>query len=673
MTFQYALRFESGERRGEVVPVAIVGAQGGAFTIGRKPGNSLQVTDPSVSGRHAELEVRGEVLAIRDLDSTNGTEVGGRRVRQAELGLGDHFTLGKVEFAVLDEAGRGAGSGPALELEMSEPEDPAGLSQTRIQPREDGFEITEADLARSRRTSKLGPLALVGLAALAGGAYYWSTTRAGDDDGGPKVARPIEAPAGHMLSGYSFENADGWLFDDSTGEPFTRVGGASNTGRRGARVELVGGATALLESEPVRVSSPVRVSAWMRPEAGIEGRLGLRFHGSETLPRLEVWSDAARVGEDFAELAMAAAPPPGYSQVSVLLRGTSTAAEPAEDDEDPPYAELDIDDVALVPDGEAPLVHSQDSWRVLSTIRQDSAARSFAIASLDRTLVPSLLVREAAGALGTAALTASTDGADVVLRPASAGVLELLVHRDLVGMGLATISGVGSASYAGHGPSFDAAGATSVLAGANANLVRLALPSARDVSGRASGDDVVVRFDVAAGEELRLQLDFGEERTLAQRLARRADEERSGGRSGDALRTWSELLSDVPFDTALVQRASTARSEIVEGGRRELKALAGEVERARFFGLEPLYREKLARAQEIRARFRGSEVETQGAALVTEIEGELSALGSNTAAAENTRLEGIAGALRDAGSVGLAGRVDTYRQRESGGDDTTDR
>ena len=38
--------------------MTLVDAQGGAFTIGRKPGNSLQVTDASVSGRHAELRNR---------------------------------------------------------------------------------------------------------------------------------------------------------------------------------------------------------------------------------------------------------------------------------------------------------------------------------------------------------------------------------------------------------------------------------------------------------------------------------------------------------------------------------------------------------------------------------------------------------------------------------------
>ena len=47
----------------------------------------------------------------------------------------------------------------------------------------------------------------------------------------------------------------------------------------------------------------------------------------------------------------------------------------------------------------------------------------------------------------------------------------------------------------------------------------------------------------------------------------------------------------------------------------ELVGVGGaEVERASFFGLEDLYREKLARAEELRTRFRGSDVETASAA-----------------------------------------------------------
>ena len=74
---QYALRFESGERRGELVPLAGALGPGQAFTIGRKPGNALQVTDPSVSGRHAELELAAE----------SGTPVEGTFSKAVKAGL----------------------------------------------------------------------------------------------------------------------------------------------------------------------------------------------------------------------------------------------------------------------------------------------------------------------------------------------------------------------------------------------------------------------------------------------------------------------------------------------------------------------------------------------------------------------------------------------------------
>lgn len=669
MSFQFALRFESGERRGEVVPVAIADAQGGVFTIGRRPGNSLQVTDPSVSGSHAEIELAGGGLQIRDLGSTNGTEVGGRRVKQAELGHGQQFVLGKVEFSVIDRAAGAADDvgGPALELEMPLSDDPLELGQTQIQPRDDGFEITADDLARSRRTSKLGPILLVGLAALAGGAYYWTTTRTSADaegGGGARTARQVTAPSGHMLAGYSFEDAAGWLFDEGDGSPFLRTGGAAVSGRRGARVELTGGAQGVLASEAVRVSGPVEISAMVRTEAQLDARIGVRFTGGEGLPELTLWSDAAPAGDDFTELALAATAPPGYGRAAVLLRGLSAAPEPSDDDEDPPFETMDVDDVAMVPGGDGSPLHAVASWRIVSIARAAGGHGALALASLDRTLVPRLRIAEGEGE-GSVAMSASADGEDLVLRPAADGVLEVLVHRDLAGDGLASIAGGDEAGYAGHGQSFDAASVASLLLGKDANLVRIGFPGSRAASARPAGDDVLLRAAVSAGEEVRLQLDFSEERTLAQRLARRADEERREGRSGDSLRTWGELLAEVPFDSALVQRAAAGQSEIVAGGIVELKALGAEVERASFFGLEDLYREKLARAEELRTRFRGSDVETASAALAAEISAALVALGGGDAAAEAARLEGIAEALREAGSVGLAGRVDTYRQRDA--------
>ncbi|MBK8178217.1 MAG: FHA domain-containing protein [Planctomycetes bacterium] len=97
MTHRYALRFEEGERRGEVV--ALTGA---ATTFGRKPGNSVQVLDPSVSGKHAEVVVDGDQVTLRDLGSTNGSRVNGERISERRLQVGDRLMLGTVELVLLD-------------------------------------------------------------------------------------------------------------------------------------------------------------------------------------------------------------------------------------------------------------------------------------------------------------------------------------------------------------------------------------------------------------------------------------------------------------------------------------------------------------------------------------------------------------------------------------------
>ena len=42
-------------------------------TIGRGPDNLIQIDDPSVSGRHAQINCVGDIFHLRDLESTNGT------------------------------------------------------------------------------------------------------------------------------------------------------------------------------------------------------------------------------------------------------------------------------------------------------------------------------------------------------------------------------------------------------------------------------------------------------------------------------------------------------------------------------------------------------------------------------------------------------------------------
>jgi CheY-like chemotaxis protein len=67
-------------------------------TIGRGDGNSFQVVEPSISGRHCEVHVRGNELAVRDLLSTNGTFIGGKKITEGVVKAGETLKLGDVEF-----------------------------------------------------------------------------------------------------------------------------------------------------------------------------------------------------------------------------------------------------------------------------------------------------------------------------------------------------------------------------------------------------------------------------------------------------------------------------------------------------------------------------------------------------------------------------------------------
>ena len=72
----------------------------GWVTVGRADGNTLQIVEPSISGRHCEVRAQGEQLLVRDLLSTNGTFANGKKVTEATLNVGEPLRLGDVELRV---------------------------------------------------------------------------------------------------------------------------------------------------------------------------------------------------------------------------------------------------------------------------------------------------------------------------------------------------------------------------------------------------------------------------------------------------------------------------------------------------------------------------------------------------------------------------------------------
>jgi hypothetical protein len=65
-----------------------------SFHIGREPGTDVEVADAHVSRRHADVAFIDGDWVVRDLQSSNGLFVGGKRVDTAAIGAGVAITLG---------------------------------------------------------------------------------------------------------------------------------------------------------------------------------------------------------------------------------------------------------------------------------------------------------------------------------------------------------------------------------------------------------------------------------------------------------------------------------------------------------------------------------------------------------------------------------------------------
>ncbi len=75
-------------------------ALSGKKIIGRDASCDIVIGSAEVSRRHAELEVQGATLTLRDLGSTNGTFVNGNKISQTTLNPGDEISFDVNAFCV---------------------------------------------------------------------------------------------------------------------------------------------------------------------------------------------------------------------------------------------------------------------------------------------------------------------------------------------------------------------------------------------------------------------------------------------------------------------------------------------------------------------------------------------------------------------------------------------
>ncbi len=652
MQDRFTLRFQNGEREGESVPISSP-----RFTVGRRPGNTLQLQDSSVSGQHAELLVTEEGLLLRDLGSTNGTRLGGRKVTEARPAHGDQVSFGSIN-ATLEDSGFLDAPAPAPAAAPSAAD--AGES----------VDVVSADLiAKSKKSSKLGLVGLLALLIAGGGAASFFLT-GGGGEGRSRIA-PVEEVAGNKLPSYSFEGdagATGWSADEAAPATFDQRGGARNSGEDGLRAILVPGEWARIASEPVAVGvgRSVELAAQLRARGESVGRVGVEFLARDGDPAGEAAANVAWCAwisdvTQFQDVRLVAGVPPGASRARVVIEGRALRQPAAtEEAEVEGGGTVDVDDVSLVDGSEAAAPVAKVGECALWLHGEQGTVAQ--LVKVSQTLLGDLR-GTGARTQRDHALTVEPTGGGFRLSAAGAEGLSLRVGADTAGEGVATLGAAGLAEHSGE---FEAQEVRVLLLGGGHDLVALAFDAPTRVTARREGAALRVR---AAAASATLKVDFREERARAGDLAFAAREAEEQGELGECLARWSELLANAPFEAKLVQEARSARTRLEQAGLVELAEVQASFERARFFRLVDLYRQCKSRAQAVGAKYAGSQVEAQAAALVTEVELALGELEVDLSKDEVDRLRAILTVLEKTESPRLAREVRQYLTEQYGVND----
>jgi pSer/pThr/pTyr-binding forkhead associated (FHA) protein len=111
-----------------------IGLKQGKLLIGRADECDVRPLGEEVSRRHCLLEAEGDSLAVKDLDSRNGTFVNGSRIAERlTLADGDIVRVGPLELRVSCDrpvAARPSVDGDDVSRWLMADDDPAGISDT---------------------------------------------------------------------------------------------------------------------------------------------------------------------------------------------------------------------------------------------------------------------------------------------------------------------------------------------------------------------------------------------------------------------------------------------------------------------------------------------------------------------------------------------------------------
>ena len=616
---EYVLEILDGDRAGETIPLGTE-----TVSMGRRDSNTVRLNDEKVSGQHAEVAFQDGGYVLRDLGSTNGTLLDGRRVEEMVLSSFDTFQVGRIHLQFREKGVE-------------------GLAIHRID---------EERLAQGRpRRGMLGLLVAV-LVLAAGGVWYTQLRE-------PDAAAPVRS------AGVSQRNPDN---DLPAGVDDCELAAAWNLAAGGTGFELgepprsgdsclhaTGSDSATfalarsLDPIAVRGEESLVLSGFVRTAGDARVALRLQFSSSDGAGPTQRTGGAAAGSAEDAEHRVELAVPPGADEARVEV----LALLPS------PQAEVWVDDLSLVRGGSArPVNVGVAGGRLVGA--GTALALRFGTETMFERVAP---VDAPDGVVGFSDLgeTVAVDAGEDVLAVRCGDGSGFTIHCDpraVAGARLLEADGV----FRARAGDFDVEASELLLGGGSARaLLRVPQPSA--VSGRRTDGGFAITWRNV--DSFEIVLAFGEQRVAAQNILRDARRSVDEGAWGAALDRIRELTSRVPHDAATLGDALALRAELNAALNERLEEIAADYREAEFFRTRGGYQRVDAELRALLAEYGEQNVPEIDVvrARLGQIAEAVAALDAERAEGAVANLRALAGLFEQSGQSDLQALVTDYLQR----------
>ncbi len=639
---KYVLEILDGDQAGTTLELP-----SSKLRMGRRADNDLVLRDEKCSGHHAEIVFEDGGYVLRDLDSTNGSLIDGRKISEVALSNLDIFQVGRVRIRFQAE-----GAGEAL----------ADMQVSRLD---------RSSLAK-KKTFGLGSLLLVLLLLAGAGALAWLEFLAPQGSGlaGPRE-RPVLVVAGNSLdpAASNFEaDETGWdlqIAGSGFEAGFSGRDANSGTGFIEARPGEEGAGYALArtaEAVSILAGTPLRIRGFLRTEGSGLAALRVVFSSQDGRSVLRTGSTPDSY-PSYEEVELIATVPQGMDMVSIEVLGLL----PGED------ALVACDDVALISDrslsangldftcrdgrslrgvGGSLLVGGQEAS--LLGIRPFATEAGFMALDKVGLLVPS--------DMGLAFTVEPIDKIGFQLRSSGeASLAGMIIRLPVDSRPCLTLGSDGS--FVTQEGEFSGVGSRSVLLGHGADRLLIEFDADVQLSASQVMDGYDLRCQPAVDFKLFLVMD--EAASQARELLRLARTARSDGLMQVALESLQQARSKFPHDESVLRDIEELRREIIVEMEQRIAQLREGAADAAFFRSRSGYRRIRDGIQDL--------IDLYGEGNVLQVEslrGIASEMGAGLAELESlaegehrARMQLLVEAFREGGQDEIAALIEAYLQR----------